>query len=239
LGAFLGLRQLLAIGGLMILLPVLPLVRMVKETAPVTIRKQLSIRLAIRSTDPRTRLAIGVLVLSQALVQGAYFSATQLAAVRIVQLQGQHAAIATGLAFTAIGLAASAAALGYSFIAGRIALRVIGVAAAVLLAGTVLAISNVHDLLFLVPAIGGIGFAYGALTPALASMIGLEAPALIKATVFGVSGSAGALGMALGPPGAGVVAAFYGVPAGLETAALASLLIAVLLAVWGREPRKT
>ena len=80
------------------------------------------------------------------------------------------------------------------------------------------------------------GLIYGALAPSLATMLGLEAPPFAKATVFGYSASATALGMAAGPLAGGGVAATAGLPVGLYLSAVAVLAVAAVMALKGREP---
>ena len=68
-------------------------------------------------------------------------------------------------------------------------------------------------------------------------MLGLEAPARTKGTVFGWSASATSIGIGAGPLLTGLVAAAAGLPIGLLTSGLTGLLAAAALLVWGREPR--
>jgi len=80
------------------------------------------------------------------------------------------------------------------------------------------------------------GLFYGVLGPALASMIGLEAPVQVQARVFGVSASAIAIGFGAGPLMAGGLAAFGSVPIALGVAAGFAVILAAVLALWAREP---
>ncbi|MBJ7600661.1 MFS transporter [Candidatus Nephthysia bennettiae] len=237
LSAVFGLRQVLVAGGLLIIAPVLMLARAVRETPRPELRSRRSIRQVLHDTEPAVRIAVGVLVVAQGLTYFGYWSAVQLAAVRLVELNPRGAAVETGFAFTALGLATGAAALGYSFVATRIGFRAVGIGAAVVMAVMIGGIGRAPAALLVIAAVGGMGLAYGALAPALSSMVGLEAPSAIKATVFGLSASVSALGMASGPIITGGVAALVDVPAALLVSAGATFLSAVMLAGWAREPR--
>jgi MFS family permease len=68
-------------------------------------------------------------------------------------------------------------------------------------------------------------------------MVGLETPAVIQATVFGVSSSAISIGFGLGPLAGGIIASVAGVRAGLAVAAVLALLTAAVLGFLSREPR--
>jgi predicted MFS family arabinose efflux permease len=75
------------------------------------------------------------------------------------------------------------------------------------------------------------------LIPAFGSMIGLESPAIVQATVFGVGSSAIALGFGLGPLLGGVVASVAGIRAGLVVAAGLAVILAALVGFRAREPQ--
>jgi MFS transporter, DHA1 family, multidrug resistance protein len=237
LSAAFGLRQVLVAGALLILTPVMMVARVVRETPRAAVRSRLSIGQALRDTGHSTRMAVGVLVLSQGMTQFGYWSAVQLAAVRLVELNPRGAAIETGFAFTALGLATGLAAFSYSFGATRVGFRVIAIGASTVMALMIIGISRAPAPLFVIAAIGGMGLVYGAVAPSLSSMVGLEAPSAIKATVFGLSASASALGMAFGPVITGGVAALSDVPTAILVAAAVTFLSAVMLIGWAREPR--
>jgi MFS family permease len=82
------------------------------------------------------------------------------------------------------------------------------------------------------------GFAYGALQPAVSSMIGLESPPVVQARVFGLAASATALGFGVGPVLGGAAAAETGLTVGLVIAAALAGVVAIVLAVRGREPAR-
>ena len=82
-----------------------------------------------------------------------------------------------------------------------------------------------------------VSFLYGALAPALTSMVGLEAPVSAAASVFGVSSSAVAAGFGAGPLLAGVAASQASIEAGLWISAALAAAIGLSLALWAREPQ--
>ena len=82
------------------------------------------------------------------------------------------------------------------------------------------------------------GAFYGALGPAISTMIGLETPAQIQARIFGFSSSAMAVGFAAGPFGGGLVAARLGSSVAITACAATAVTLAGLLALSVREPRR-
>jgi predicted MFS family arabinose efflux permease len=74
------------------------------------------------------------------------------------------------------------------------------------------------------------------LIPALGTMIGLESPAIIQATIFGLSSSAVSVGFGLGPLLGGLVASGAGVQAGLAFAGIVALLLGAVVGFAAREP---
>jgi MFS family permease len=82
------------------------------------------------------------------------------------------------------------------------------------------------------------GLCIGVALPAITAMLGLETPPEIQGRVFGLSASATALGFGLGPLLAGTIAGVLSVPAGLFTMGAVALVLAVLVAVAGREPAR-
>jgi DHA1 family multidrug resistance protein-like MFS transporter len=81
------------------------------------------------------------------------------------------------------------------------------------------------------------GLLYGGLNPTVAGMLGLESPSEVQATVFGWNGSAFSLGAATGPITGGFLAAAFGLSAGFGAAVAGAAVLAIVLAVWVREPR--
>ena len=67
-------------------------------------------------------------------------------------------------------------------------------------------------------------------------MIGLEAPAIVQATIFGVGSSAISVGFGLGPLIGGFVASAAGIRAGLIVAAALAFVLTALVGLGSREP---
>jgi len=116
--------------------------------------------------------------------------AVRLLVLRLLAHLSNGGASVTGLAFAASGLASAFAAVAYSAFVRRLSYVSVAVAAAVLLALSEVAVALVPDVGVIVLATAAAGLFYGVLGPALASMIGLEAPVQVQARVFGVSASA-------------------------------------------------
>lgn len=74
-----------------------------------------------------------------------------------------------------------------------------------------------------------IGIGYGAVSPAVNTVLGFHAPDSIKATIFGPAGSAFAAGSGLGPILCGLIAAAFDPQASLAFSVLLALAVAVLI----------
>jgi MFS family permease len=169
-------------------------------------------------------------------VQFSYTGALQLALLRILQLEPARATIWTGAAYSVLGLCTIVAALGYSRVVSRSGFQRLAVGAGILMAAAVTGIGLAPSAIPAIAAIGLMGASFGALIPALASMLGLEAPAGVKATLIGIGASATAAGTAIGPLTTGSVAAVVDLPTGLYVAAAAAAVMSIVVALWGREP---
>ena len=229
LATFLPLRWAFIAGAIFLLLATVPVVVMVKERPRAAVPP--GGRAKLRLTEP-----LVVLIVCQALTQFAVSGAQQLIVLRLLILHPAGAVLATALAFGAIGLFTGIGALFYSRLIPLLGYQRIATLAAIAIGATIAgcALSPTVGLLILFTAL--LGLVYGALAPALASMLGLEAPAFAKATVFGYSASATALGMAAGPLAGGGVAATAGLPVGLYLSAAAMLAVGAVMALRGREP---
>jgi MFS family permease len=174
----------------------------------------------------------------QTLLQTSNFAAQQLLILKILALAPTAASAATGLAFGAAGALNSLAAVTYTTVTRR-RLGYLGtVIAASLLMGIVIAASSVLDTVTLVVvSIAALGLLQGVMGPAISS-IGLEAPPRIQGQVYGVSASALALGLGIGPVLGGGIAATAGIPIALLSSAGISFLIPTILRIGGREPTR-
>jgi MFS family permease len=147
-----------------------------------------------------------------------------------------NVAVFTGVAFAASGIANAVAAVFYSRLAARIGYRWVAAAGSLVAAGAIMLIAVAPNPPVVVVATLATGLVFGTLIPATSAMLGLEAPVAVQGTIFGFSASAVALGFGLGPLIGGSVAGVVNVEAGLATIAAVAVLLALLIAVGGREP---
>ena len=190
----------------------------------------------LRRADGRTLRAIAAIILAQGLVQWASSSAQGLLAVRALILAPASATWVAGIAFAASGLATALGSYLYWRPAGWLGLGRFAIVGSLVLFVAVALLALAPSVTAVVVANAAVGLVNGAVAPALAAMLGLEAPARTKGTVFGWSASASAVGIGAGPLLTGVIAAAAGVPVGLLVAGVTGLLAALALLLWGREP---
>lgn len=236
LGTLLSLRQLFVAGGALMLAGTLPVSLLVRESPRPAAREKRPALSVLRSAAPGATRVVGVLIACQMLLQFGYVGAQQLAVLRVIALAPDRAVLLTGAAYGAVGVFTALSALTYSRLIGRCGYRgLAGLGAALLgvgIAGQALAGSLPVLLVFIAAS----GLVYGAANPSVSSMIGLETPDPIKATVFGVSSSAAAAGYAGGPIVAGLIAAAINVPVALLVTGAVAAAVAVLMLAWGRNP---
>jgi DHA1 family multidrug resistance protein-like MFS transporter len=239
LGVFFDLRVVFLVGSLFCLAPVPIVMLLVRERQrPVSRAQRVSLRQALDAAGPGTAAAIAALVLAQALIQFSYLGGQNFAVLRVLQLQPSRAALATGVAFTFLGISAAVGALGSGLLASRLGFKPSAVLAGLGMAAGAAGLGAASSLPLLVLAIVVFGLAFGATGPITSSMLGLEAPAAVKATIFGFGASAIALGSTAGPLTAGGVAALTSVSAGLYVCSAAALVLAAIIALAAREPAK-
>ena len=183
------------------------------------------------------RAVLAALIGSQALMMFAYASTQQMAVLRILQLAPASATVGTGAAFGVAGAATALASVFYGRVAARVGQRWFAVAAALLFGGAIAACALAPSLALLVASVGLFGLFYGCLNPALYSMIGLETPLSVQSTVYGLSASAVALGVAVGPALTGFLAALTNLQLALGFSAATAIVAAAVVAAGGREPR--
>lgn len=235
---FFGLRLVFVCGGLLLLLAVLPVLLMVRETPrsrPVAERRP-STRATLRLAGGGTMAALLVLLVAQGLMQFSNVSAQQMAVLRILRLDPGTANLVTGMAFGLAGVATAVASATSARFARRFGYRALAAASAFLLALVIGASALVPSVLLIVAGVMATGLLVGYLGPTLNSMIGLETPPEVQATVFGFSSSAISLGLAVGPMLAGIVAAATNPSMALLVAAAVSVVLSVVLAVGSRDP---
>ena len=232
----LGLRAIFWSGGLLLAAATLPVFVVVRE---VPIRRSEETRQPalelLRQSAPGAAAAIAALLVCQTLLQLSNSGYQPLVVLRLLEHLATGIELVTGLAFAASGLAAAVAC---GWLCPRLGYRRVGMVAAALLAGSQLLTAYGPGAVPIVAGAALAGAFYGLLGPVISTLIGLEAPAQVQARVFGVGASANAIGFALGPLTAGVLAARQGVPAAIAICAIGAVLLAAVLATRVREPAR-
>lgn len=232
------IRVVMLLAGLLLLASALPTWLFVHEAARPSARRALvNLRAALAASGEGTGRAISALVVGQGLVQVAYYGAQPLVALRILGLYSASPALATGLTFGLAGAATGVAGLLYSVPVARAGYRRFAMVAAGLMAVALIVAAIAPSLWLLIAATAVSGLLYGGLNPTISSMLGLESPREVQATVFGWNGSAFSLGAAAGPITGGFVAAAFGIPFGFGVAVAGALLLVLVLRTWAREPQ--
>jgi MFS family permease len=236
--AAVGFRPVFFGGAALLLLGLPPLVVLVRETRrPAGAAARRGGLEGLRQVARPVLVAVGVLIAGQALMQFAFISTQQMIALRILSLDASTASLVTGIAFGAAGVATAVASTVYSRLTRRLGHHRFAVVAALSFAGAITTGALVGTVGWLVLAVLAFGFFYGCLNPTLATMIGLEAPVSVQATVYGVSASALAFGFAVGPLTGGTVAAVTGSPSvSMLLAAVVVAALALVVGFGGREP---
>ncbi len=237
LASLLPLRIVFALGGLLVLVMAIPTVLLLRET-PIAggDRPRIDARQVLRAAGPSTALTLLVVIGCQSLVWFAYVGAQPLVVLRLLQLSPGGTAFATGLTFAVLGVATALAAVTYSGLLPRLGFRRLAALSCCVMTAGLVGLALAPSVAWLLFATAFVGLTFGALNPTLTTMLGLEAPSAIKASVFGVGASFVALGSGAGPIVGGIAAGALGVRAGLM--ALGAVSLAAALIVWwrGREP---
>ena len=236
---FIGLRAIFLAGGALLLLASIPVLFVVRESPRRMTQSEAPRTMdALRLARAGTVGAIAVLIVAQGLQQTSYGAAQQLVVLRLLELTGsQQAQSLTGLTFAGAGVATALASLTYHRLLRRTTYRRLLIGGALLLGLALLGAASAASAPALIAAFVVASFFSGALIPAFGAMIGLESPAIVQATVFGVGSSAIALGFGLGPLLGGIVASAAGIRAGLLVAAALAFILVALVSVRAREPR--
>lgn len=237
-GAIFGLRLVFLGGGVLLMLSMIPVLFIVRESER---RKQEGPRpspLATIRQRPGTVRALAVLIGAQGLVTLVQSATQQLVVLKLYEMLASGASAAAGLAFGAAGLTNSGAAVGYTRLTKRVGYVRTSALAALLLAATVALLPVAPTAALVVVVIGVSGLLNGTIVPATASMIGMETPNEAQSTVFGLNASSVAFGFFLGPLVGGGIAATSGVPIALGVAAVLALGLAALMAIGAREPAR-
>jgi len=156
---------------------------------------------------------------------------------RLLQLTGAtDAKPLTGITFAVAGIATALASVTYSRLLRRTSYRAVITIGAVLMGLALFGSGLSRNPALVITAFVIGSFFSGALIPAFGAMIGLEAPSVVQATVFGFSSSSVSLGFGLGPLLGGFIASATGVQVGLITAGVLALMQAALVGIASREP---
>ena len=234
-----GLRAIFLGGGLLLLLATIPVLFAVRESPRRIVRAaQPKTMEVLRLARAGTVGALAVLMVAQGLQQTTYAAAQQLVVLRLLELTGATTAKSlTGITFAAAGIATALASLTYSRLLRRSNYRTLITVGSLLLGVALLGTASATTPPLVITTFVFASFFSGALIPAFGAMIGLEVPAIVQATVFGVASSAISLGFGLGPLLGGFVASAASVQVGLVVAATLALILAVLVGIGAREPR--
>src|SRR5437870_7516435 len=235
---FVGLRAIFVGGGVLLLLAMVPVLIAVRESPRRVIRELTPSTLQVlRVARTGTIRALVVLMVAQGLLQTSYGAAQQLVVLRFVQLMRAHDAQSiTGFTFAAAGIATALAAVTFSRLLWRSNYRTVVTTAAILLGLTLLGAAAGRTPAVIIVAFVLASFVTGSMIPAFGAMVGLEAPAIIQATIFGFSSSAVSVGFGFGPLLGGLIASAAGAQVGLIVSATLALLLAAIVGVAARAP---
>ena len=238
-GNLFGLRLVFLGGGILLLISLVPVLLIVRESPVVRRSGPRTSTLAEIRRVPGLPRQLAILIAAQGLIN-ACTSATQvLVVLRLIEMVPRTVAAVSGLGFGLAGLASSVAAVGYTRVTKRLGYVGTAAAAAGLVAFAVSIIGIAPWAALVVIGVGLNGLFSGVVIPATASMIGLDTPRDAQSTVFGLNASSVAFGFFLGPLIAGTVAAATGaVPPALFVVAGLAVLLAAMLGAWAREPAR-
>ena len=233
-----GLRAIFLGGGVLLLLATIPVLFVVRESPRRVVRAAVPRTMdVLRTAAPGTIGALAVLIAAQGLQQTSYAAAQALVVLRLLQLTGAtDAKPLTGITFAVAGIATALASVTYSRLLRRTSYRAVITIGAVLMGLALFGSGLSRNPALVITAFVIGSFFSGALIPAFGAMIGLEAPAVVQATVFGFSSSSVSLGFGLGPLLGGFIASATGVQVGLITAGVLALMQAALVGIASREP---
>ena len=238
-GALVGLRWVFLGGGVLLLISLLPVLMVVRESPMVRRSGPRLSTLSMIDRQPGLVRQLAVLIGAQGLINVCNSATQQLVVLRLLEMLSTGVSAVSGIGFGLAGIASSAAAVGYTRVTRRLGYVRTAAAAAGLVAFAVALIGVAPWAALVVIGVGLNGLFSGVVIPATASMLGLDAPHDAQSTVFGLNASSVAFGFFLGPIIAGTVAAAANAvqPALYVVAALA-LVLAAILATWAREPAR-
>jgi MFS transporter, DHA1 family, multidrug resistance protein len=238
-GSVFGLRLVFLGGGILLLIAMIPVLVIVRESPRKPRDRSRPGTLALIRQRPGALRSLVVLIGAQGLITVVNSATQQLIVLRLIEMIGRAASTATGIAFGVAGLTNSVSAIGYTAVTRRLGYVRMLTAASILLAVTVGTLAIAPNAALVVIAVGIAGLLYGAIVPATASMIGLETPIEAQSTVFGFNASAIAFGFFLGPLiGGGIAAATSEVRIAMAVTAGLALGLALVVALGTREPSR-
>jgi MFS transporter, DHA1 family, multidrug resistance protein len=237
-GSLFGLRLVFLGGGILLLLSLIPVVIIVRESPRSRRPGPRVSTLALINERPGLRRSLSVLIGAQGLISVCNSAAQQLVVLRLLEMLTGGVSAVSGIGFGLAGIASSGAAVGYTRITRRLGYVRTAAAAAALVAVAVGMMGIAPWPALVVAGIGLNGLFSGVVIPATASMIGLETPHEAQSTVFGFNASSVAFGFFLGPLIAGTVAAEAGVTAALLVIGVLALVLAGVIAAGAREPAR-
>lgn len=236
--ALFGLRLVFLGGGVLLLLSLVPVIIIVRESPRVRRTGPRLGTLAMINQRPGARKALTVLIGAQGLISVVNSATQQLVVLRLLEMLSSGVAAVTGIGFGLAGVASSGAAVFYTTVTRRIGYVRTTAIASVMVAVAVAMIGVAPWAAVVVAGIALNGLFSGVVIPATASMIGLETPHEAQSTVFGMNASSVAFGFCFGPLIGGGVAATLGVPAALSVIAALALVLAVVVWTGAREPAR-
>lgn len=237
-GAVFGLRLVFLLGGALLLVSLIPVVVIVRESPMVRTGGPRLNTLSLIGDRPGLKHALVVLIGAQGLINVCTSATQQLVVLRLLEMLTSGVSAVSGIAFGLAGVASSAAAVFYTQVTHRIGYVRTTAAAAALLAFAVATIGIAPWVAIVVIAMGLGGLFSGVVIPGTASMIGLETPHEAQSTVFGINASAVAFGFCVGPLIGGGVAATVNVSVALFVIAALAIGLAGLIAAGAREPAR-
>lgn len=237
-GALVGLRLVFLCGGILLLVSMIPVVIIVRESPRVPRAGPGPGVLTMIGERPGLKRALTVLIGAQGLISICNSATQQLLVLRLLEMLTSGVAAVTGIGFGLAGLASSGSAVFYTTITRRIGYvrTVAGAAGMVAIAVALIGVAPWVAVVVIGVALNGM-FS-GVVIPATASMIGLETPHEAQSTMFGFNASSVAFGFFLGPLIGGAVAATASVSTALVVIALLALGLAGLVAAGAREPAR-
>lgn len=237
-GAFFGLRLVFLGGGVLLLLSLIPVVVIVRESPLVRRRGPRVSSLSLLRAQPGLIKALIVLMAAQGLVSLCNSASQQLLVLRLLGMLTTGVSALAGIGFSLSGIFSSVSAVGYTTVSRRLGYVTTSAASAFASSVSIALIGVSPWPALAVIGIGFNGLFSGVVIPATASMIGLETPHDAQSTVFGFNASAIAMGFFLGPLIGGAVAATSGVQVALYVIAGLSVGLGALVLTGAREPAR-